>query len=192
MTSESVPLFRRANVVKKVSQDTVVTTSHPTVAPQPCSSSGKRPAAETCPYLFSKRHKSISHKRPRFEILDLIEDPLISIPPEWEVPRESSSLNPSISRLLPEEDVDSAPKLEQIRKDYDAIRDPLEIHGAVARHLIKALNASHALACRTDLLGDARAEACEKERALQFQVIHPSYEGEETSDRSNLSGNQEA
>ncbi|GAA0183565.1 hypothetical protein LIER_30952 [Lithospermum erythrorhizon] len=60
--------------------------------------------------------------------------------------------------------------LERIRKDYDSIRDPLEVHGAVALHLIKALNASYALACMTDLQDDAREEACEKERALQLQI----------------------
>ncbi|GAA0157409.1 hypothetical protein LIER_14682 [Lithospermum erythrorhizon] len=166
MTGERVPLFWQAKMVKKFPRT---------------------------PW------KSIAHKRLRSEILDLTEDPPMSIPPEREVPRESSSLNPSISGSLPEEDVDSAPKideestlwrkqdvfrasrpllLERIRKDYDAIRDPLEIHGVVARHLIKALNASHALACRADLLGDARAEACEKERPLQFQVVELTKEVE--------------
>ncbi|GAA0149204.1 hypothetical protein LIER_08441 [Lithospermum erythrorhizon] len=60
--------------------------------------------------------------------------------------------------------------LERIKKDYDSIRDPLEIHGAVAHHLIKALNSSYALACRTDLQNDAHKEAFEKERALQLQI----------------------
>ncbi|GAA0185657.1 hypothetical protein LIER_32945 [Lithospermum erythrorhizon] len=179
MTRERVPLFRRAKVVKKVSQDTGVTASHPSVALQPSSLSGKRPAAETRPPLFSKRQKFVAHKRPKSEILDLTEDLPISIPPERELPRESSSLNPSISESLPEEDADSTPKvttgystnflelpytvpggfqideestlwrkqdafrasrplvLEQIGKDYDAIRDPLEVHGDVALHLIR-------------------------------------------------------
>ncbi|GAA0152891.1 hypothetical protein LIER_11256 [Lithospermum erythrorhizon] len=60
--------------------------------------------------------------------------------------------------------------LERIGKDYKSIRNPLEVHGALARHLIKAMNASYALACRVDLLDDACHEACEKERALQLQV----------------------
>ncbi|GAA0166412.1 hypothetical protein LIER_21568 [Lithospermum erythrorhizon] len=60
--------------------------------------------------------------------------------------------------------------LERIRRDYDAICDPLEIHKAMTCHLIKALNASHGLACRADQLNDPHAEACQKERALQFQV----------------------
>ncbi|GAA0142343.1 hypothetical protein LIER_35563 [Lithospermum erythrorhizon] len=68
--------------------------------------------------------------------------------------------------------------LERIRKDYDTIRDPLGIHGVVACHLIKAVNASHALACRADLLDDARAEACENERALQLQVAELKKENE--------------
>ncbi|GAA0171357.1 hypothetical protein LIER_25408 [Lithospermum erythrorhizon] len=68
--------------------------------------------------------------------------------------------------------------LEQIRKDYDTIREPLEIHGAVASDLIKALNASHALACRANLLENARAEACDKERTLQIQVAELTKENE--------------
>ncbi|GAA0184651.1 hypothetical protein LIER_31939 [Lithospermum erythrorhizon] len=68
--------------------------------------------------------------------------------------------------------------LERIRRDYDAIRDPLEIHGVVARHLMKALNASSALPCRADRLNDARAGAYEKERALRFQVRELQEENE--------------
>ncbi|GAA0148276.1 hypothetical protein LIER_07765 [Lithospermum erythrorhizon] len=131
--------MRRAKVVKKVSKDTVVTASPPTVASYSSSLSGMRPAVETLPPLFSKRQKSIARSF-----------------------------------------------LERIRKDYDAIRDPLEIHGAVARHLIKALNASHALACRVDLLDDARAEACEKERALQLQVTELKKENERLKVAANL------
>ncbi|GAA0150078.1 hypothetical protein LIER_09098 [Lithospermum erythrorhizon] len=41
-----------------------------------------------------------------------------------------------------------------------------------------ALNASHALACRADLLDDACVEACEKERALQLQVKELKEENE--------------
>ncbi|GAA0161831.1 hypothetical protein LIER_18058 [Lithospermum erythrorhizon] len=88
MTGERVPLFRRAKVVKKVSHDTVVTASHLPVAPQPSSSSGKRS-----------------------EILDVTKDPPISISPKREVPRESFSLNPSISGSLPEVDANSTPKV---------------------------------------------------------------------------------
>ncbi|GAA0153926.1 hypothetical protein LIER_37766 [Lithospermum erythrorhizon] len=46
--------------------------------------------------------------------------------------------------------------LEWIRKDYNSIHNPLEVHGAVARHLIRAMNASYAIACSVDLLDDAR------------------------------------
>ncbi|GAA0148840.1 hypothetical protein LIER_08173 [Lithospermum erythrorhizon] len=55
---------------------------------------------------------------------------------------------------------------ERIGKDYKFIRDPLEVHSALALHLIKAMNA----ACRVDFLDDARQETCQKERALQLQV----------------------
>ncbi|GAA0174556.1 hypothetical protein LIER_41738 [Lithospermum erythrorhizon] len=54
--------------------------------------------------------------------------------------------------------------LERIGKDYKSIRDPLEVHGALSRHLIKAMNASYALACRADLLDYARQEASTKEK----------------------------
>ncbi|GAA0155636.1 hypothetical protein LIER_13324 [Lithospermum erythrorhizon] len=71
--------------------------------------------------------------------------------------------------------------LDRIRKDYDAIRDPLEIHG---RWL--ALNANHALACRADLLDDASADAREKERALQLQVTELKKENERLKVGANL------
>ncbi|GAA0158603.1 hypothetical protein LIER_15578 [Lithospermum erythrorhizon] len=113
MTGERILLFRRAKVVKKVSQDTVATTSPPTVAPQ-SSLSRKRPTAEARPPppqpLFSKRQKSIAHKRPRSEILDLTKYPPSYIPPAQEVPRESSSLHPSTSDSLHDKGVDSAPR----------------------------------------------------------------------------------
>ncbi|GAA0161006.1 hypothetical protein LIER_17425 [Lithospermum erythrorhizon] len=54
--------------------------------------------------------------------------------------------------------------LQRIVKDYKSILDPLEVHGALALHLIKAMNASYALACRADLLDDARQEAAIKEK----------------------------
>ncbi|GAA0142486.1 hypothetical protein LIER_03377 [Lithospermum erythrorhizon] len=145
----------------------------------------KRPApAGEHPRLFStKRLKSIADNLPRSEILDLTEDPRFSTISCQEAPKEGYSLNSSTSELLPEEEADFAPKmkldafrasrpflLERIRKDYDSIGDPLEVHGTVARHLIKALNVSYALACRADLQDDARAEACEKEKALQLQI----------------------
>ncbi|GAA0163731.1 hypothetical protein LIER_19526 [Lithospermum erythrorhizon] len=79
-TGELVPLFRRAKVVKKVSQDIVATASPPAVAPQSYLS-GKRPAAEARSPLFLKRQKSIVHKRLRCEILDFTEDLPSSIPP---------------------------------------------------------------------------------------------------------------
>ncbi|GAA0150079.1 hypothetical protein LIER_09099 [Lithospermum erythrorhizon] len=81
MTGDRIPLFRRAKVVKKVSKDTVVTTSPPTIASQSSSLPGKTSAAKTHPPLFSKRQKSVAHKRPRSEILDLIEDPPSFVPP---------------------------------------------------------------------------------------------------------------
>ncbi|GAA0174129.1 hypothetical protein LIER_27582 [Lithospermum erythrorhizon] len=76
--------------------------------------------------------------------------------------------------------------LEWIRRNYDVIRDPLEIHGVVACHMIKALNVSHALAYRADLLDDAQAEACEKERALQLQVKKLKEENERLKSAATL------
>ncbi|GAA0149536.1 hypothetical protein LIER_08686 [Lithospermum erythrorhizon] len=69
-----------------------------------------RTPTEARPRLFSKRQKSISHKLPVSEILDLTEDPPFSTLPDQEVPRESSSLNPSTLESLPEEGADSVPK----------------------------------------------------------------------------------
>ncbi|GAA0149556.1 hypothetical protein LIER_08701 [Lithospermum erythrorhizon] len=144
----------RANVVKKVAKDPVVTTSQPTVVSQSSSLSGKTPTVENRPPLFSKRQKSIAHKLPRRD------RGVYAVDETGCFPRYASS------------------SVKRIRKDYDAIREPLEIHGAVAHHLIKVLNGSHALVCRANLLEDAGAEACEKERTLQLQVVELTKENE--------------
>ncbi|GAA0166528.1 hypothetical protein LIER_21664 [Lithospermum erythrorhizon] len=181
MTGDRVPLFRLAKVVKKVSKDTVVTASPPAVASQSSSLSGRRPVVETCPSLFSKRQKSSARKLPRSEILDMTEDPPSSTPPGQDITEEST--------FWKKQDAFCATcplLLERIRKDYDAIRDPLEIHGTVARHLIKALNPSHALACRADLLDDARVVTCEKEMVLQLQVTELKKENERLKVALNL------
>ncbi|GAA0159835.1 hypothetical protein LIER_38929 [Lithospermum erythrorhizon] len=180
------PLFRRAKVTKpsadefvvpveKVTQPAVSVTKKPSMVPE------KRHApTEERPRLFTaKRLKSIAHKMPRSEILDLTEDPPSSTIPSQEWPKDCFGLNPSTSESFLEEESDFAPKaksgysvtfltlpytlpggfrvnkesniwkksdafrasrpllLERIKKDYDSIRDPLEIHGAVACHLIK-------------------------------------------------------
>ncbi|GAA0164573.1 hypothetical protein LIER_20172 [Lithospermum erythrorhizon] len=144
---------------------------------------------ETRPKLFSKRQKSIAHKLPRSEILDLTEDPPFSTLPDKEVPTETDNCYPSTSDSLHEEGSDFAPKaktgyskksdafrtsrpllLEWIRKDYGSIKDPLEVHGALTRHLIRAINTSYEITHRADLLDDTCEGACEKERALQLWV----------------------
>ncbi|GAA0146328.1 hypothetical protein LIER_06313 [Lithospermum erythrorhizon] len=213
MTGPRVPLFCRAKVVKRVSKEprgSPAIVAQPATAHQSSSMLGKRPAsAETRPPLFSMRQKSIAHKLPRSEILDLTEDPHLTTLYGQEASKESSNHNPS---TIPDEGADSAPKaktwystnfldlpytlpggfqvtedsnlwkksdafgasrpllLERIRKDYDSINDPLEVHGVVARHLIRAMNTSYAISCRADLLDDAREEACEKESAAELRV----------------------
>ncbi|GAA0170251.1 hypothetical protein LIER_24552 [Lithospermum erythrorhizon] len=200
MTGNRIPLFRLAKIVKKSAKESEAPAevAQPAVVVTKMSStmSEKRHApAGARPRLFStKRLKSIAHKLPRSEILDLPEDPSVSTIPCQEVPKEGSSFNPSTYPTLPggfqvneesnlwkKSDAFRASRpllLERISKDYESMSDPLEVHGAVAHHLIKALNTSYALACRADLQDDACAEACEKEKALQFQIQELKEENE--------------
>ncbi|GAA0153585.1 hypothetical protein LIER_11787 [Lithospermum erythrorhizon] len=110
MTGNHRPLFRWVSV-KKVSTAPTTNPSHSTVTPHSSSASGKRPAVEIRPPLFSKRQKSIAHKRPMSEILDLTEDPPTSSPQEVEVPREDSGLHPSTLEPPTKTPVDSAPQV---------------------------------------------------------------------------------
>ncbi|GAA0176799.1 hypothetical protein LIER_29601 [Lithospermum erythrorhizon] len=154
MTGHRIPLFHRAKVIKKSAQESEASAEK---VAQPAVAVAKKSAQESeaspteeRPRLFStKRLKSIAQKLPRSEILDLTEDL-----PSTTISSQEASKDGS----------------ERVRKDYVAIRDPLEIHGAVARYLIKALNAIHALARRADLLDEAPVDAIEKERAIDLQV----------------------
>ncbi|GAA0161018.1 hypothetical protein LIER_17435 [Lithospermum erythrorhizon] len=172
MTGDWVPLFRRARVVMKSSKVpgvSAVSVVQPAVA-QTSSVSVKRSAPnETRPKLFSKRQKSIAHKLSRYDILDLTKDLPSSALLDKEVPIETHVCDPSASNSLPEERSDSAPKAKT-GKEYASIKDHLQVHGALTRHLIKTMNASYEIAHRVDLLEDEHGEACEKERALQLQV----------------------
>ncbi|GAA0171504.1 hypothetical protein LIER_25517 [Lithospermum erythrorhizon] len=60
--------------------------------------------------------------------------------------------------------------LERVVKDFDKAHDPMEVQASIARYHIKALNASHSLARRSDTLDNERAEARKGERALRLQV----------------------
>ncbi|GAA0163929.1 hypothetical protein LIER_19683 [Lithospermum erythrorhizon] len=57
--------------------------------------------------------------------------------------------------------------LERIRRDYDAIRDPLEIHGAVVRHLIKVKEIQE----ENERLKSNVALATSKKRKAQDQAL---------------------
>ncbi|GAA0159499.1 hypothetical protein LIER_38881 [Lithospermum erythrorhizon] len=87
MTGDRVPLFRRAKIVKKFAKESeapvevaqpmvVVTKMFSTMSEKRHAPAGKRPRL-----FFTKRLKSIAHKLPRSEILDLTEDPPISTIP---------------------------------------------------------------------------------------------------------------
>ncbi|GAA0143587.1 hypothetical protein LIER_04239 [Lithospermum erythrorhizon] len=112
MTGNHVPLFWRSKVIRKSAKDPeipVEKVSQPAVAKDSevahfTNIFEKRPApTEVRPRLFSKRQKSISHKLPRSEILDLTEDLPFSIPHSQEAPVDSFNYNPSTSDSLPEE-----------------------------------------------------------------------------------------
>ncbi|GAA0174499.1 hypothetical protein LIER_27881 [Lithospermum erythrorhizon] len=89
--------------------------------------------------------------------------------PEKEAPSGIACFIPSTSELLQEEESDSAPKA---------------MMGYSANYLgfpllsLAAMNASYVIARRTDLLDDAREEACEKERAFQLRVKELEEENE--------------
>ncbi|GAA0138640.1 hypothetical protein LIER_00345 [Lithospermum erythrorhizon] len=176
MTGDRVPLFRRARVVKKSSNEPGVSARSvlQPAAAQTSSISKKRPAPnETRPKLFSKRQKSNAHKLSRSDILDLIEDIPSSTLLDKEIIEDSN--------LWKKSDAFHAARpllLERIEKEYASIKDPLQVHGALTRHLIKALNASYEIARRADLLDDAHDESCEKEIALQLQVKELKEENE--------------
>ncbi|GAA0172030.1 hypothetical protein LIER_25938 [Lithospermum erythrorhizon] len=162
MKSNRIPLFRQAKMVKKCSKEAANVPGIPSATAEALllyQGKGLLPLKRALPYS-KKGTKPLD---------------------------ESTSQHPSTSDWLPDEGSDSAPQAkvgysanylglpytlrgEQIEKDYKSIRDPLEVHGALSRHLIKAMNASFELACTADLLDDARQETCEKERALQLQV----------------------
>ncbi|GAA0183966.1 hypothetical protein LIER_31289 [Lithospermum erythrorhizon] len=133
MTGNRVPLFRRARVVKKSSKEPGVSTGsvfQPAAAQTSISVSEKRPALiETRPKLFSKRQNSIAHK-----VFD-------------ELPRLASSgfQITEASNLWKKLDAFCASHpllLEWIGKDYESIKDPLEVHGALTRHLIRIIPSS--------------------------------------------------
>ncbi|GAA0145466.1 hypothetical protein LIER_42862 [Lithospermum erythrorhizon] len=134
MSGNQVPLFRRSKVVNKSSREPAVPAVDvipPTTTKTSTDVSGKMPAPpEERPPLFSKRQKSIGG-------FQVTEDSNL-----W---KKSDAFRASHPLLL-----------ERIGKDYKSIRDPLEVHGALSRHLIKAMNPSCALDRRADLLDDAR------------------------------------
>ncbi|GAA0187181.1 hypothetical protein LIER_34469 [Lithospermum erythrorhizon] len=200
--------------------------------------SGKRSAPiEACPRpLFAKRRKSIAHKHPRSEILDLTVDPPSSNIPEKQAPEDTTSLDHSTSDSVAVAEEESGSTnylelpftlpngfhvtedstlwkksnsfhasrpilLEWIGKDFESFRDPLEIHGALTRHLTKVSSSSSAFSllpciylfcvfihvgqeCKLcygsqgDHLDDAREEGCENERALQLLIKELKKENE--------------
>ncbi|GAA0146018.1 hypothetical protein LIER_06067 [Lithospermum erythrorhizon] len=185
MTGDRVSLIRRAKIVKKSikeSEAPVEKVAQPSVVVTKKSStiSEKRHAlAGEHPRLFSiKRLKSIAHKGSRLcsqgEIRvfnDFLKLPY-SLPGSFQVNEESNLWKKSDAFRA------SCPLLlEWIRKDYDSISDPLNVHGAIACHLIKALNASYAL---------AHVEACEKEKTLQLQIQEHREENERLKASSTL------
>ncbi|GAA0185305.1 hypothetical protein LIER_32593 [Lithospermum erythrorhizon] len=195
-------------MVKKASKEPVgslVIVGQPAAAQQSSSVLGKLHApVETRHPLFPKRQKSIVHKLPRSEILDLIKDPPFSTLHEQEAPKGSFSLNPSTSDSLPHEGADSPPKAKtrysanyldslHYTMDYDSIHDPLEVHGALTRHLIRVIHSPFSFSFILHIstyprflvptryeceLCYACEEACEKERALQLQVKELKEENE--------------
>ncbi|GAA0157587.1 hypothetical protein LIER_14826 [Lithospermum erythrorhizon] len=60
--------------------------------------------------------------------------------------------------------------LEEIGKPYVEYSDPLELQGVIAKHLVRAMNASHVLARRVDRLDVDLCLSPENERASQFKV----------------------
>ncbi|GAA0183412.1 hypothetical protein LIER_30826 [Lithospermum erythrorhizon] len=152
----------------------------PKTALASASVSKKRPApTDVLPRpIYSKRKKSIAHKLPRSG--SVLEEESDSAP-KAKTGYSANYLDLPFtfhggfhitedSTLWKKSDVfrPSCPfLLERIGKDFESFRDPLEIHGALSRYLIKAMNASYR---RADLLDDVPEEACEKEKALQLRI----------------------
>ncbi|GAA0183993.1 hypothetical protein LIER_31310 [Lithospermum erythrorhizon] len=76
----------------------------PAPTPASVSLSEKRPApTEGRPKpLFSKRQKSIAHKPPKSDILDLTVDPPSFTIPDREAPKDAPCLEPSTSESMPD------------------------------------------------------------------------------------------
>ncbi|GAA0152935.1 hypothetical protein LIER_11293 [Lithospermum erythrorhizon] len=64
-------------------------------------------------------------------------------------------------------------------KSYDDYNDPFEIQGSIAKHLIKAMNASHVMARRLDRLDEELGVSRETERTSQFRVDQAANEAEQ-------------
>ncbi|GAA0176531.1 hypothetical protein LIER_29505 [Lithospermum erythrorhizon] len=77
--------------------------------------------------------------------------------------------------------------LEQIGKDFEYFRDPVEIHGSIMKHLIKAMNTSYVLAHKADRHDDPCDGSREKERSLQLKV--KEFEEEENESLKRASAN---
>ncbi|GAA0144930.1 hypothetical protein LIER_05247 [Lithospermum erythrorhizon] len=69
--------------------------------------------------------------------------------------------------------------LKGIGKPYEEFIDPLELQGVIAKHLVKATNASHVLARRVDRLDVDVGLSREGERASQFRVQELEKENED-------------
>ncbi|GAA0183485.1 hypothetical protein LIER_30886 [Lithospermum erythrorhizon] len=69
--------------------------------------------------------------------------------------------------------------LEEIGKAHEDYNDPFEIQGSIAKHLIKATNASHVMARRLDRLDEELDISRENERNSQFRVHELEKENED-------------
>ncbi|GAA0168403.1 hypothetical protein LIER_23127 [Lithospermum erythrorhizon] len=69
--------------------------------------------------------------------------------------------------------------LEEIGKTYEEYNDPLEIQGVIAKHVIRAMNASYVMACRLDCLDVDLRVRFENERASHFRMQELEKENED-------------
>ncbi|GAA0176479.1 hypothetical protein LIER_29461 [Lithospermum erythrorhizon] len=144
---------------------------------------GKRPSDPNVllKLVLAKRIKTLAYMPTKKEVLDLTQDLLpsaplgnTSVPPDdadtFEVPLADTPLVIGDSSKWKE--CDLAPKVttEEIGKPYEEYSGPLELQGVIAKHLVRAMNASHVLARRVDRLDVDLGLTRQSERASQFKV----------------------